>query len=349
MYVNNIFYKNCQEGRGMAKNTDIPSLHSIYRDYFSIGAAVNSTTIHSEKDILAKHFNSLTAENEMKPVHLQPKENEFTFEKADEMMDFAEKNNMKFRGHTLVWHNQTPDWFFKENDGIVSREMLLSRMEHHISTVVGRYKGKIGSWDVVNEAISDEVGEYLRKSKYLDIIGEDFIEKAFEFAHKADPNAALFYNDYNESFPEKREKIYQLVKSLIEKDVPIHGVGLQAHWNVKQPSIDNIREAIERYASLGMQLHITELDVSAFAWEDQRADLVKPTMEMAELQAQRYEQFFQLLREYKEVITSVTFWGVSDAYTWLNDFPVIGRKNWPFVLNEKGEPKDSFWKITNFK
>lgn len=348
MDVNNIFYKICQEGRGMTKFTDIPSLHSIYKDYFPIGAAVNGTTIHSEKNILAKHFNSLTAENEMKPMHLQPQENVFTFEKADEMMSFAEKNNMKFRGHTLVWHNQTPDWFFKDKNGTVSREKLLSRMENHISTVAGRYKGKIYSWDVVNEAISDDPSEFLRKSKWLDIIGEDFIAKAFEYAHKADPAAALFYNDYNESFPEKREKIYRLVKSLIEKDVPIHGVGLQAHWNVTQPNIDHIREAIERYASLGMQLQITELDVSAFDWEDRRTDLVKPTEEIADLQAERYDQFFRLLREYKEVITSVTFWGVSDAYTWLNDFPVYGRKNWPFVLDEKGEPKDSFWKITNF-
>ncbi|MDQ0255910.1 endo-1,4-beta-xylanase [Evansella vedderi] len=334
----------------MNHSMNVPSLHSIYKDYFPIGAAVNSTTLHSDKDLLAKHFNSLTAENEMKFENLQPKENEFTFDKADEMLNFASDNNMKFRGHTLVWHNQTPEWVFTENDGsTVTRENLLNRMENHISTVMGRYKGRIYSWDVVNEAISDESSEFLRKSNWLEIIGEDFISKAFEMAHKTDPAAALFYNDYNESNPEKREKIYRLVKSLVEREVPIHGVGLQAHWNVSQPSIDHIREAIERYASLGMQIQITEMDVSAFDWDDRRTDLTKPTEKMAEMQTRRFEEFFQLFREYKEIITSVTFWGISDSYTWLNDFPVKGRKNWPFVLDEKGEPKESFWKIIDFK
>ncbi|MBM7570298.1 endo-1,4-beta-xylanase [Aquibacillus albus] len=328
----------------------IPSLYSVYQDYFLIGAAVNSRTLHSEKDLLIKHYNSLTAENEMKFERIHPSEDVFTFEKADEIMAFAKKNGLNVRGHTLVWHNQTPDWVFIEEDGSpVSQEKLLSRMENHISTVAGRYKGQIYSWDVVNEAVSDNKGEFLRKSKWLDILGEDFIAKAFEIAHEIDPNASLFYNDYNESDPEKREKIYRLVKSLKEQGVPIHGIGLQAHWNLHQPNIKDIRESMERYASLGLQIQITEMDVSLYGWGDRRTDLKEPTKEMIELQEQRYEQYFQIFREFHDVITSVTFWGVSDSYTWLNNFPVKGRKNWPFLFNEKQQPKDAFWKVVHFK
>jgi len=215
-------------------------------------------------------------------------------------------------------------------------------MRAHIETVVSRYKGKIYAWDVVNEAVSDQRGERLRPSKWLDIIGEDFIAKAFEFAHAADPTALLFYNDYNESVPEKREKIYDLVRSLKEQGVPIHGIGLQAHWNLEQPSIDEIREAIERYASLGMKLHITELDVSVFRFEDRRTDLTEPPEELLVRQADRYRQFFRLFKEYSDSIQSVTFWGAADDYTWLDHFPVRGRKNWPLLFDEKHRPKQSF-------
>ncbi|MBU9721002.1 endo-1,4-beta-xylanase [Bacillus alkalicola] len=326
-----------------------PSLYAKYKDYFPIGAAVNSKTLHSEQELLKKHFNSITAENEMKPILLQPQEGIFTFEKSDEMFAFAEANNKMVRGHTLVWHNQTPDWFFENEDGTqVSREKLIERMETHITTVVSRYKGRVYAWDVVNEVISDHEGEYLRKSKWLDILGEDFISIAFEIAHKADPEASLFYNDYNESDPEKREKIYRLVKSLKDKGVPIHGVGLQAHWNIYGPTIDDIRAAIERYSSLGLQLQLTELDVSVFEHGDKRTDLTEPTEELLELQEKRYDEFFKLLREYRDVITGVTFWGVSDRYTWLSDFPVRGRKNWPFVFDVDQNPKESFWKLVNF-
>jgi endo-1,4-beta-xylanase len=211
-----------------------------------------------------------------------------------------------------------------------------------------RYKGTIFCWDVVNEAVTDEGPELYRPTKWLDIIGEDYIEKAFEFAHEADPDALLFYNDYNESNPQKREKIYKLVKSLVDKGVPIHGVGLQAHWNLVNPSLEDMRTAIERYASLGLKLHLTELDVSVFNHEDKRTDLTEPTPEMLELQAERYHQVFHLLREYRDSITSVTFWGAADDYSWLSDFPVKARKNWPFLFDENHQPKDSFWKVVQF-
>jgi endo-1,4-beta-xylanase len=326
----------------MVKTTvEVPSLSHVYEQYFNIGAAVNLTTIDSQKELLRKHFNSITAENDMKFIEIQPVEGQFTFEKADQLAAFAKENGMKMRGHTFVWHNQTPDWVFQD----ANRETLLQRMKDHITTVMKRYKGTIFCWDVVNEAVTDEGPELYRPTKWLEIIGEDYIEKAFEFAHEADPEALLFYNDYNESNPEKREKIYKLVKSLVDKGVPIHGVGLQAHWNLVNPSLEDIRTAIERYASLGLELHLTELDISVFNFEDKRTDLTEPTHEMLELQAERYHQVFQLLRQYQENITSVTFWGAADDYTWLSDFPVRGRKNWPFLFDENHQPKESFWKV----
>ncbi|WP_078553856.1 endo-1,4-beta-xylanase [Bacillus alkalicellulosilyticus] len=334
----------------MTNKKQIQSLQSTYEDYFYIGAAVNERSMKDNQELIKTHYNSLTSENDMKFGLLQPKEGIFTFDKADKLVAFADEHKMNLRGHTLVWHNQTSDWIFTNEDGTqVNRETLLQRMKTHIDTVLGRYQGRFYSWDVVNEAISDDEGVYLRPSKWLEIIGEDFIAKAFEYAHQADPNATLFYNDYNESNPEKSKKIYRLVKSLLEQGVPIHGVGLQAHWNLYQPSMDDIKAAIELYASLGVQLQITEMDVSMFAHEDKRTDVVHPTEEMLELQAERYEQFFKLFREYKDSISSVTFWGASDAYTWLNNFPVRGRKNWPFVFDKNDEPKKAYWKISDFK
>jgi endo-1,4-beta-xylanase len=340
------------KGRGffMTSNAvEVPSLQKIYEEYFTIGAAVNLRTIETQQNLLVKSFNSITAENDMKFELLQPSEGQFAFEKADRYAAFANENGMKMRGHTLVWHNQTPDWVFQNSAGEqIDRDTLLQRMKDHITTVLQRYKGQIYCWDVVNEAVTDEGPEVYRKTNWLEIIGEDYIEKAFEYAHAADPDALLFYNDYNESNPEKREKIYQLVKSLVDKGVPIHGVGLQAHWNLVNPSIDEIRAAIERYASLGLQLQLTELDVSVFSFDDKRTDLTEPTSEMLEKQAERYDEFFGLLREFSEVITAVTFWGAADDYTWLDDFPVRGRKNWPFLFDNSHKPKDSFWKVIRF-
>lgn len=321
-------------------------LHEAFGQQFLIGAAVNPKTLVTQRELLTHHFNSVTAENEMKFERLHPAEDRYTFEDADHLMAFAKSNGMAVRGHTLVWHNQTPDWVFEDRSGgAVDRETLLARMKSHIDTVVTRYKGNIYAWDVVNEAVSDSGGELLRASKWLDIAGEDFIAKAFEYAHAADPGALLFYNDYNESVPEKREKIYALVKSLKEKDVPIHGIGLQAHWNLEHPTLDDIRHAIERYASLGMKLHITELDVSVFQHDDRRTDLLTPTKEMLVRQAERYKQFFQLFKEYSEWITSATFWGAADDYTWLDNFPVKGRKNWPFLFDRGHNPKPSYWDV----
>lgn len=321
-------------------------LHEAFKEHFLIGAAVNPVTLDSQRALLIEHFNSVTAENEMKFERVHPAEDRYTFEEADRMVTLAKANGMGVRGHTLVWYNQTPKWVFENEDGSqADRKTLLARMKSHIDTVVSRYKGELYAWDVVNEAVSDSGSELLRPSQWLDIIGEDFIAKAFEYAHEADPDALLFYNDYNEADPVKSEKIYTLVKSLLDQGVPIHGIGLQAHWSLYHPSLDDICRAIEKYASLGVKLHITELDVSMYAFDDRRTDLTAPTDEMLALQAERYGQFFRLLQEYSKYITSVTFWGAADDYTWLDHFPVRDRKNWPFLFDMKHQPKPSFQEV----
>ncbi|UQZ37429.1 1,4-beta-xylanase [Paenibacillus sp. PK3_47] len=323
-----------------------PALKAVFAEDFKIGAAVNPRTIITQESLLAYHFNSITAENEMKFESLHPEEDVYRFGQADELAAFARKHSLAMRGHTLVWHNQTGSWLFEEKSGRpAGKELLLARLKSHIDTVVGRYKEDIYAWDVVNEAIADEGSELLRPSKWLETAGPDFIAKAFEFAHEADPNALLFYNDYNESNPHKRDKIYTLLKSLLDQGVPVHGVGLQAHWNLYDPALDDVRAAIEKYASLGLQLQLTELDMSLFRFDDRRTDLKSPPADLLELQAERYEVLFRLLKEYREVISSVTFWGAADDYTWLDDFPVRGRKNWPFLFDEQHAPKPAFARL----
>ncbi len=331
----------------MGKNSfSGPALKDMFADDFKIGAAVNPLTIRSQEQLLAYHFNSITAENEMKFESVHPQEEVYTFDQADGLAAFARKHGLAMRGHTLVWHNQTSDWLFTDGAGAsVSKELLLARLKSHIDTVVGRYRGQIYAWDVVNEVIADEGPELLRPSKWLEIAGPEFIAKAFEYAHEADPQALLFYNDYNESHPQKRDKIYTLLKSLLDQGVPVHGVGLQAHWNLYDPALDDIRAAIEKYASLGLQLQLTELDMSLFRFDDKRTDLTSPPPELLELQAERYDGVFRLLREYRQVISSVTFWGAADDYTWLDNFPVRGRKNWPFLFDEQHRPKPAFERL----
>ncbi|RRN76119.1 endo-1,4-beta-xylanase, partial [Pseudoxanthomonas sp. SGD-10] len=283
-----------------------------------------------------------------------PKEGVFNWHNADKIVDFAVKHNMKVRGHALCWHEQAGDWIFVDKDGNnVSREVLLERLKTHIHTVVKRYKGKIYAWDVVNEAVDDNPNNLLRNSKWKEIIGEDFVEKAFEYAHEADPDAKLFYNDYNSERPEKVERIYTLLKRLKDKNIPIHGMGLQAHWSIFEPSRAELEYAIQRYASLGLEIHITELDVSIYKWEKERRKRMpgesdEYTPELQQAQTDKYEMFFDVFRKYKKDITSVTFWNATDRYTWLDFYPVEGRKNHPSLFDKDANPKPAFWKVVNF-
>src|SRR5688572_19754601 len=209
-------------------------LKDFYQPYFPIGVAVSPRVLQGpEAELIKTHFNSLTAENAMKMGPIHPEENRYFWDDADKIAGFAKANNMKLRGHTLCWHNQTPTWMFTNAAGdTVTKEVLLKRLKDHITAVVTRYKGTIYAWDVVNEAIDDSPDKFYRNSPWYKICGEEFIAKAFQYAHEADPDALLFYNDYNTETASKRDHIYEMVKKLVDAKVPIHGVGLQGHWSV---------------------------------------------------------------------------------------------------------------------
>ncbi|MFA5293621.1 MAG: endo-1,4-beta-xylanase [Phycisphaerae bacterium] len=326
------------------------SLCQAYSSFFPVGAAVCPDVIKTHEQILKKHFNSVTAENHMKFTEIHPEEGKWQFEKADAIVNFAIANKMKVRGHTLLWHNQVPDWVFLDKKGdAVSRDVLLARLKEHITGMMQRYKKEVYCWDVVNEAIEDKGAQQLRQTRWLDIIGHDYIVKAFEFARQANPDALLFYNEYNTTFTEKRKKIYNLVRQLVDNGKLVDGIGMQGHWNIYEPSFDRIRDTIDFYASLGLKIQITEMDLSMFLFNDATGKYKEPTDEMNWLQQERFEGIFQIFREYRDVITSVTFWGVADDHTWLDNFPVKNRKDWPLLFDVNHKPKKAFAGVVNFE
>ncbi|GAB4186789.1 MAG: endo-1,4-beta-xylanase [Thermoflexibacter sp.] len=351
-----VLFISCITGT-FSQTKDAKGLKDYYKDYFPIGVAVNPRMLDAgaEADLILAQFNSMTAENAMKMGPIHPEENRYNWEPADKIAEFAVKNGLKLRGHTLCWHNQTPNWLFTDAEGKqVSKEVLLARLKKHIFDVVNRYKGVIYAWDVVNEAVPDGNGtEIYRKSKFYEIIGEEYIELAFRYAHEADPNAQLFYNDYNTEDKVKREKIYQLVKGLLDKGVPIHGVGLQGHWSLYEPTAQELEESITKFASLGLKVQITELDVSVYPKEHtsrERKDTDKAefTPEMNNKQAAHYKMLFEIFRKHKDKITGITFWNLSDRYSWLDNFPVRGRKDFPLLFDQNHQPKKAFWEVVKF-
>ncbi|MFD2581195.1 endo-1,4-beta-xylanase [Pedobacter vanadiisoli] len=329
-------------------------LKDYYRDYFPIGVAVKPSDLRSdEKSLILTHFSSITAENAMKMGPIHPFEKKYFWQIADSIVQFGLDHKLKIRGHCLVWHGQTPRWLFKDSTGNqVNKEVLLSRIKDHINTVVSRYRGKIYAWDVVNEAIADDSSTY-RKSQLYQIAREEFIEQAFRYAHAADPKAVLFYNDYNTENPIKREKIYTMLKKLLAKGVPIHGVGLQAHWSVNNPSRSELEKSIELFSSLGLQIQFTELDISVFQGRqggqlitgEKSLDKTAFTPEMEQQQLEKYKMVFEVFRKYKKHITGVTFWNLSDRYSWLDG---RGRKNFPLLFDTDLQPKKAYYEVTRF-
>jgi endo-1,4-beta-xylanase len=332
-------------------------LKDYYKDYFRMGVAVSPQALKraGEAALVLQQFNSLTPENAMKMGPIHPKENEYNWAAADSIVAFAQRNHLKVRGHTLCWHNQTPGWLFIDSAGkTVSKQVLLQRLKDHITAVVSRYKGMVYAWDVVNEVISDKPGEYFRNSLWYQVCGEEFVAKAFEYAHAADPAAILFYNDYNEINAAKREKIYTLVKSLKDAGVPIHGIGLQGHWAVNEPSAPQLDSTISRLASLGLPLQITELDISVYPKEHNARERTAADYDTAysawkeQSQAEVYKACFSVFRKYQKFITGVTFWNISDRSSWLDNFPVRGRKDYPLLFDREFKPKKAFWEVVKF-
>lgn len=335
--------------------TDSKGLKDYYQNYFPIGVAVSPEALHNEDStLILQHFSSLTPENCMKPEAIHPKENEYNWKDADSVVAFAQRNGYKVRGHCLVWHEQLPGWWFKDaKGGTITKDALLLRMKQHIDSVVGRYKGKVYAWDVVNEAVDDDSTKLYRNSMWYQVCGEDFIAKAFEYAHAADPDAVLFYNDYNTERPEKTKRVYEFLKKLVDAKVPINAVGLQAHWSIYEPSRAELEDAIQKFSSLGLKVQITELDMSVYPWEKLKR-VKKPdeqetyTSELEQKQAAQYKMVFDVFRKYKDAITGVTFWNISDKVTWLDHYPVEGRKNYPLLFDTANKPKKAYSDVINF-
>ena len=315
-------------------------------DYFYMGVAIPTSFIDNQKkaDLIKRHFNSVTAENEMKWSSLQPTEGTFTFTNADKIVAFAEADGMKVRGHCLCWHNQVPSWIFKDGQGTASRELVFQRLRTHISTVMTHFKGKVYAWDVVNEAIDDGSSVY-RNSQWYAICGEDFIIESFKAARAADPDAKLFYNDYTAIDPTKRDKIYNLLAKLKEQNL-VDGMGLQGHWNVSYPSNSLIIDALNKYKSLDIEIQITEFDVSVYTSDSDPESAYNDNL--AQKQSVAFGRYFETFRSFKDVITGVTFWGLADDYTWLDNFPVAGRKNYPLLFDVNLDPKPAYFEVIDF-
>jgi endo-1,4-beta-xylanase len=339
-------------------NAQDVTLKDAFKDDFLIGVAINQSQFEGgspkEAEIIKTQFNTISPENVLKWEAVHPSPNKFHFEDADQYVAFGQKNHMFIIGHNLIWHNQTPRWVFQDDHGNpISRDALIERMHKHIATVVGRYKGKIGGWDVVNEALNED--GTLRDSPWRKIIGDDYLILAYQFAHEADPDAQLYYNDYSLDNTPKRQGAIALVKKLQAAGVKIYGVGLQEHDNMTWPTTNQLDETISALSQLGIKVMVTELDIDLLprATRSQGAEVSMNVAARSELNpyakglsdamqqklAQRYADLFSVFVAHRKDISRVTFWGVTDADSWLNDWPVRGRSSYPLLFGRDGNPK----------
>ncbi len=348
-----------------------PALKEAFAEQFRVGAAIGTQQIMDEHaaalKLVARQFNTITPENLLKWAEVHPQPDQYNFEPADRFVKWGEEHDMFIVGHTLVWHNQTPEWVFEGLDGNpLDRETALARMKEHIDAVVGRYRGRIHAWDVVNEAIDDDgrlrtgpVGVPGRRGEpWHAAIGDDYIEKAFEFAHAADPDAELYYNDFNEWHPAKIAAISDLVRTLQDKGVRIDGIGLQGHWGMDYPSLEEIDHMLTEYGKLGLKLMITELDIMMLPMpgrqtgaeldqQNAEGDAMNPYRdglpeEAQQALAERYADIFRIFVRHADKLDRVTFWGVHDGQSWRNDFPVRGRTDYPLLFDRQLEAKPAF-------
>lgn len=340
------------------KSPSQPALKDVLGKYFLVGAAVDRNLPAGEdpqaEALVKAQFNQVVAENCMKGELIHPEVNRYDWTDADRLVDWSQRNGMTLIGHCLVWHSQPPKWMFTdETSKNVSRETLIGRMYSHIMTVVTRYRGKIKGWDVVNEAFEDD-GSY-RKTPYYNIIGPEYLALAFQFAHEADPDAELYYNDYSMSKPGKREAVCQLVRQLKAKGIRIDAVGMQSHNGYNYPDYSDYEKSLEAFAAEGVKVMLTELDMNMlpnpkdfngaeisqnFKLMEQYNPYVKGLDKKAQkLFNQRYLDLFRIVERHKDVISRVTFWGVNDGHTWLNDWPVKGRTNYPMLFDRDYQAK----------
>jgi endo-1,4-beta-xylanase len=337
----------------------IQSLKSVYKNYFLIGTALDKDQI-LEKDtgaftLIPQQFNAITPENIMKCEVIHPQWGEYNFELADKFVAYGKKHNLFIVGHTLVWHSQLAPFV----NNITSSDSMLQFITNHINTVAGRYAGKVNSWDVVNEALNED--GTLRNTIFLEKLGEDYLIKAFALAAKADPKAALYYNDYNIEQPQKRAGAIALIKKIQASGNRIDGVGIQGHWSINGPPLADIENSIIAFAALGVKVSFTELDLTALPnpWDLKGAEVSQnfenspfmnpypnglPDSMQARL-AKGYEDLFKLFIKYRDKIERVTFWGVNDGQSWLNNWPIKGRTNYPLFFDRNFKPKPAFEKV----
>lgn len=341
------------------------SLKDAYRSDFVVGAAINTAQITGQDRrgdaIIEAQFSTISPENVLKWEKVHPRPGKYDFDLPDQYVAYGEKHHMFIVGHCLVWHSQVPDWVFRDDKGkFVDRETLLKRMRDHIQTVVGRYKGRIQSWDVVNEALNED--GTLRQSPWLKIIGEDYIEKAFQYAHEADPQAQLTYNDYSLENEPKRKGVLALIAKLKSHGIPVTSVGLQGHDSLVWPSVEDEDATISALGKLGVKVVITELDIDVLPRDPQMfsADVSLKLQQNPQLNpyakgfplsaqqelAKRYADLFGVYLKHRDVVTRVTFWGVTDADSWLNDWPIMGRTSYPLLFDRSGQPKLAFQAVT---
>lgn len=351
-----ILLSSCGAKGQYAYDSGAPSISEAYKDYFRVGCAVNSWNLDEGSDeynIIVKQFNTLTLENESKPENLHPSEDKYYFDKFDKFVNFCEDNGIAPRGHTLIWHSQVPGWLFKDGNETASAELLLERIDEHVTTIVSRYKGRVKTWDVVNEVLADDYG--LRRSDWYKIVGDydgdgdeyDFIERAFYAARAADPDARLVINDYSiESSSNKVFTMYKAVKKMLEDGVPIDGVGFQCHIGSGQ-DIEKMRENMHIIAKLrdinpDLMIEVTELDMGCWN-EDENGNPQPLTKEQQKQFDQTYTDLFNMLMDLSEegILDSVVFWNIHDGVSWLNG----NHQNYPLLIDRDLKLKDTFYNV----
>lgn len=349
----------CTASKKIASAPD--TLKDVFKNDFLIGAALNSAQIEEKEPnaavLVPQQFNSITPENIMKCEVIHPEWDRYNFDLADKMVAYGKKYNILVTGHTLIWHSQLSQ--FVRN--IKSRDSMMQFFNNHITTIAGRYDGKIKGWDVVNEALEEDGS--MRKSIFLNLLGEDYVTDAFRLAQKAAPNTELYYNDYNIEQPKKRAGTIALIKKIQAAGVRIDGVGIQGHWHTGKLPIKDIEESILEFAALGLKVMFTEVDLEVLPRNFQGADVNQRTAENPALnpyakgipdsvlqqQARDYEDLFRLFLKHKDKITRVTFWGVNDGQSWLNGWPIRGRTNYPLLFDRAFKPKPAFYKVLDAK
>ncbi len=349
-----------KSGKGSA-NGEPPALKQVFKNDFLIGTAINTGQIQ-EKDAKAnetilKHFNQLTPENIMKCEVIHPAWDKYDFTLADQLVAYGQKNKIEVVGHTLIWHSQLSP-FVRQMKNVDSVKQFFS---DHITTIASRYDGKIKGWDVVNEALNED--GTMRKSFFLDKLGDDFVTEAFRLAQKAAPKTELYYNDYNNEQPKKRAGCIAIIKKIQAAGVRIDGVGIQGHWHVGRVPLKDIEESILAYSALGIKVMFTELDIEMLPRNFQGADVGQRMTadattnpyangipdSLLQKQAKDYADLFALFLKHKNVVSRVTLWGVSDGQSWLNGWPVRGRTNYPLLFDRQYNPKPAFYSVVALK